>query len=50
MLSSSFLETSAITASTEVNPIVGALVTVLGFAVVVVVFAAFLTIVRKNKK
>lgn len=33
-----------------VSPLVGALCVILGFAAVVVVFALFLTYIRKNKK
>lgn len=35
---------------TAVSPIIGTLVMLAAFTAVVVVFAAFLTIVRKNKK
>ncbi len=42
-------ETSISLADQPVNPVVGSIVMVGAFTVVVVIFAAFLSIVRKNK-
>ena len=42
-------EVSGSLADQSVNPVVGSIVMVGAFTVVVVIFAAFLSIVRKNK-